>query len=318
MKKLLSIFLIILLCFGFSVTALAADETETSAEPAETVTEDASVPRVMVTDFSVEGDSLTPDKNSELTVTLKNYSKTKAVKNIKLSLTEESGDIKPVGTGTQYVEKINAGKTYKWTVKLTASKTAEIGEHAITLSYEYEDKYYAQYSGSDVIRVNVRQSVGLDYSGIQLAAKVTQEDTVTMEVGLMNTGKSGIRNCKLDFDIEGLESGGTTYIGEIAAGESTSGSANLRVSSDKLGDVSGTVTIYYEDEFGKEYTKTAEVSTTIVEKTVEKETEEEDEKKNPQWWAFLIGGIVLGGAAGCAVPLSISAHKARKEDELRL
>lgn len=318
MKRLLLFLLTMVLCFGLCFNAYAADESDAAAGPAETATEDASQPRLMVADFSVKGGSLAPNKNSEVTVTLKNYSKTKAVKNIKLSLTEESGDIKPVGTGTQYVDKINPGKTYKWTVKLTASKTAEIGEHAVTVSSEYEDKYYAQYSGSDVIRINVKQSVGLDYSGVQLPVKVTQADTVTMEVSLMNTGKSTIRNCKLDFDIEGLESGGSTYIGEIPAGESTSGSANLRVSSDKLGETSGTVTISYEDEFGKDYTKTADVSTTIIEKVIEEETEEEEEKKNPQWWAFLLGGIVLGGAVGCAVPLSISAHKARKEDEMRL
>ncbi|MFR5876890.1 MAG: COG1361 S-layer family protein [Eubacterium sp.] len=318
MKRVLSILLTVFFCFAFTITALAAEKEEAAPEPAEMVAEDASMPRVMVTDFSVDGGSITPNKKSEVTITFKNYSKTKAVKNIKLSLTEESGDIKPVGTGTQYVEKINAGKTYKWTVKLTASKTAEIGEHAITVACEYEDKYYTQYTASDIIRVNVKQSVGLDYSGVQLPAKVTQADTVTLEISLLNTGKSNIRNCKLDFDIEGLESGGSTYIGEIPAGESTAGTANLRVSSEKLGTVSGTVTISYEDEFGKEYKKTAEVSTAIVEKVIEQDDDEEEEKKNPQWWAFLLGGVVLGGGVGCAIPLSISSYKARKEDELRL
>lgn len=308
MKKIITIILALVMCFGFTLTAYA-EETET--------TQDASNPRLMVTDFKVEGGSLTPNKKSTLTVTLKNYSNTKYIKNIKLSVTEESGDIKPVGTGNEYVDIIYAGSTYTWEVELTASSTAQIGEHAITVSSEYEDKYFGSYSNSDVIRVNVKQTVGLDYSGVQLPVKVYPDDTTTMDISLLNTGKSNIRNCKIDFDIKGLESGGTTFVGEIAAGEQGSASANLRVGKE-LGETEGTVTITYEDEFGKSYTKEQKVSTTIVEKPVEPKTEEEEQAKYPLWWAFLLGGIILGGGIGCAIPIAIYSNKQRKEDEMRL
>lgn len=308
MKKLITIILAVVMCFGFSLTVYA-EEKEAA--------QDASNPRLMVTDFKVDGDSLTPDKKSKVTITLKNYSKSKYIKNIKLSVSEESGDIKPVGTGNTYVDIIYAGSTYTWTVELTASATAQIGEHAVTVSSEYEDKYFSAYSGSDTIRLNVKQSVGLDFSGVQLPVKVYSDDTATMEISLLNTGKSNIRNCKIDFDIKGLESGGTTYVGEIAAGEQGSATANLRVGKE-LGDAEGTVTVTYEDEFGKTYTKEATVSTTIVEKPVGEETEEEEQSKYPLWWVFLLVGIVFGGGIGCAIPIAINSSKQRKEDEMRL
>lgn len=308
MKKLITIILALVMCFGFTLTAYA-EETET--------TQDASNPRLMVTDFKVDGGSLSPNKKSKVTITLKNFSNTKYIKNIKLSVTEESGDIKPVGTGNKFVDIIYAGSTYTWEIELTASSTAQIGEHAVTVSSEYEDKYYGAYSGSDVIRLNVKQTVGLDYSGVQLPVKVYPDDTTTMDISLLNTGKSNIRNCKIDFDIKGLESGGTTFVGEIAAGEQSSASANLRVGKE-LGETEGTVTITYEDEFGKSYTKEQKVSTTIVEKPVEPETEEEEQSKYPLWWAFLLGGIILGGGIGCAIPIAIYSNKQRKEDEMRL
>lgn len=308
MKKLITIILALVMCFGFTLTAYA-EETET--------TQDASNPRLMVTDFKVEGGSLTPNKKSKVTITLKNYSNTKYIKNIKLSVTEESGDIKPVGTGNKFVDIIYAGSTYTWEIELTASATAQIGEHAVTVSSEYEDKYYGAYSGSDVIRVNVKQTVGLDYSGVQLPVKVYPDDTTTMEISIMNTGKSNIRNCKIDFDIKGLESGGSTFVGEIPAGEQGSASANLRVGKD-LGDTEGIVIITYEDEFGKSYTKEQKVNTTVVERPVEPVEEEEEQSKYPLWWAFLICGIALGGGIGCAIPISIYKSKQRKEDEMRL
>lgn len=310
MKKLITIILAVIMCFGFTLTAYASgEETET--------TQDASTPRLMVTDFKVDGESLTPNKKSTVTITLKNYSKTKYIKNIKLSILEESGDIKPVGTGNKFVDVIYAGSVYTWEVELTASATAQIGEHAITISSEYEDKYFGSYSGSDVVRANVKQSVGIDYSGVQLPVKVYPDDTTTMEIAIMNTGKSNIRNCKIDFDINNLESGGTTFVGEIAAGEQGQASANLRVGK-TLGDTEGTVTITYEDEFGKSYTKKQKVNTTVVERPVEPVEEEEEQAKYPLWWAFLLGGIALGGAIGCAIPIAINSSKQRKEDEMRL
>ena len=36
------------------------------------------------------------------------------------------------------------------------------------------------------------------------------------------------------------------------------------------------------------------------------------------WWAFMLGGLVIGGAVGAIIPISINSYKRRKEDELRL
>jgi hypothetical protein len=312
MKRLFAILIAVLVCLSFSITAFADDDGEE-------VSVDASTPRLMVTSYEVENGSISPNKKATVKVTIKNQSSTKAVKNVKLSLSEESGDIKPDGVGTEYVNAIYVGSTYTWQFDLTATSTAQIGEHQLTVNMEYEDKYYNTYSTSDVIRVNVTQTVNLDYDGAKLPTKVTQDDTVTVEINLMNTGKTDLRNCKIDYDVDGLESGGTTFVGEILAGENATGSTNLRVSSDKLGDIAGTVTISYEDAYGETHSKTVDVSTTIIEKVVQTQTEQEEETaKYPLWWAFFFGGIALGGSVGCAIPILIHSHRQRKEDEMRL
>lgn len=320
MKKFLSSILIVLICLSFGITAYA-DEGEAAAPAEPETTVDASQPRLMVSSYKLDSEYITPDSDSTIEITFKNHSQTKAISNIKLSLTEESGEIKPSGTGTEYVSRIYAGSSYTWKTKLKASKIAAIGEHRLTVTAEYEDKYYNAYSATDTLLVNVSQSVGLDFAGVTLPRKVTQENTVTMDVNLMNTGKCMVRNSKLTFDIEGLETGSVLFIGEIAAGESKTGSANFRVSTDKLGEVKGKATLAYEDEFGNPYSKEIEISTVIEKKPEEKEEVEEEETFNtkyPKWWAFLIAGIAAGGAVGFAVPTAIHAKKQRKEDELRL
>ena len=310
MKRFLTFIFAIIICCAFAVPAFAEEEE---------TTQDGSQPRVMLTSYKIEGDSVSPDEQKEIEIVIKNYSSKKAVSNIKLSLSEDSGEIKPDGTGTKYVSKINANSTYTWKVPLIVSKTAQTGEHKLTLNVEYEDKYFAAYSATDIISVNVKQPVSLDYDAVQLPVKVTQGNTETISPNIMNTGKCTISNCKLSFDIDGLESGGVLFLGEIPAGENKSGGANLRVSSEKLGAVTGTITIAYEDEFGESYSKTIDVSTLIEEKIELPQTEEkEKEKKNPLWWLFLLGGVVLGGAAGFSIPTAIHASKQRKEDEMRL
>lgn len=279
--------------------------------------QNSSQPRLMVTDYSVENDCLFPGESRKISITLKNTSPSKAVSNIKLSLSDESGEIKTDGMGTAYIKSIAANSSYVWEVGLTAVHTAKTGEHPLILSVEYEDSSHSPYSSTDTLRVNIKQSVRLSYDSARLPVKVIQGETVTVSINLMNTGKSTLYNCMLDIEVEKLESGGTVLVGEIPQGESKQGSVNLRVSNDTLGKVEGKIKITYEDEFGVEYSEAVDAST-VIEKKVEKSEEEKKEKKNPFWWLFMLIGAVIGGGLGFGIPYVIRSSKQRKEDEKRL
>lgn len=296
------------------------EEKPTEEVKEEPTTEDNSTPRFMVTGYELSEKSLTPEKSATLSVTFKNYSSTKALYNIKFSLSDPSGEILTTGMPTKYVKSISAGGVYTWKIELTATNSAFIGQHDLQITAEYEDKNFGSYSSSDTVRVDVRQSVKLKYSGASLPKKVIQGDTQTVTVELMNTGKSTIYNCTLDFDIEGMQTGGSVFVGNIEPATNAQGSANLRVDSDALGEVTGKITITYEDDYGKEYKKTADVSTVIEEKVEQISTaeEEEKEKKNPLWWLFILIGLAVGGGAGFGIPWYINDRKQRKEDDLRL
>ncbi len=295
-----------------NLNVIGKKKVETTTAP-----QDTSQPRLMVTEYTVENGSIIPGESRKVNITIKNTSPSKSVSNIKLSLSDESGELKTDGMGTAYVKSISANGTYVWTVGLTAVHTAKTGEHSLTLSMEYEDSNHSGYSASDIIRVNIKQSVMLKYDSARLPSKSIQGETVTVSINLMNTGKSTIHNAMIDIDVKGLDSGGTVLVGEITQGESKTGSVNLRVSTEILGKAEGTITINYEDDFGESYTETVDVSTVIEEKVIKADTEEE-EKKNPLWWLFMLIGAILGGALGFGIPHAIRSNKQRKEDEKRL
>lgn len=293
-------------------------QTEAVKESVEVVTEDMSQPRLMVTGYTVSDGYLTPEKDGAVSVTLKNMHSSKSVKNIKLSVGEDSDEVCAEGLGTKYVSNIGAGNTYTWDISVKTAHNAMVGVHKLNFICEYEDKNGSPYSENATLRVEVRQPVKLDFDGAMLPVKVVQDDTVTVDVNLMNTGKSEIYNCKVDFSVDGLSSGGSSFAGEILSGESKSVSANLRVDSEKTGEVSGVITVTYEDAFGKEYKEEKEVKTLIEKKVIKAEKQEEEEPKNPLWWLFVLIGLVVGGGLGFGIPFAVNSKKQREEDEKRL
>lgn len=297
-------------------------DTEKEEEKSDSIkyeVQDNSQPRLMVTGYSVEGGYLTPDKDGKITVTLKNMHSSKTVKNIKLSVGDETDEIRPDGMGTKYVTSIGAGKTYIWEIDVKAIHSATVGEHRLNFVCDYEDANGGSYSSNDVLRAEIRQPAELDFDGAKLPVKVVQDDTVTVDINLMNTGKTALYNCKVAFEIDGLESGGVGFAGEIPIGESKSVTANLLVDSEKIGKAEGKIKITYEDSFGEEYEQVQEVKTVIEKKIVKAVKNEEEEKsKNPLWWLFLSGGFVAGGGIGFGIPFALNAKKQREEDEKRL
>lgn len=316
MKKLISLVVCVFCIFTFSFPVMATETEENES----TTSIDESTPRLMVTSYSLDTEYLVPGEKAVLKIVFKNTNTKKGISNIKLSLAEESGEVNPVGMGTTYVKSISAGGTYTWSVELLATHTSTIGEHKLTVSAEYEDSNYRTYSSADTIRLKINQSAKLKYDGVVLPKKVVQGETQTVSVNLMNTGKSAIYNCTIDFDVEHMPSGSSVFVGNIDPAQSAMGNVNLRVNSDFVGEVAGKATITYEDGYGEEYVESVDVSTVIEEKVeaAEKTEEDEPDKQNPLWWLFILIGMAFGGMLGFGVPWYIRDRKQRKEDDLRL
>jgi hypothetical protein len=303
------------ICDGIDPHA-SSPEPEPEPEP-----EPASQPKLMVVAYQLEQDHLPAGESAALTVTVRNTSGTQQVKNIKLSFTAESGEIWPEGTGAAYCTHIDAGVSYTWKFTVTALPTAQSRPHPATITMEYEDSRGQAYTASDRIILPVRQPVRLEYEESSLPPRVTQGDTVPFSMTLMNMGKSTIFNALLQFEIPGLATGGSLLVGTIPPGESQAGTTNFRVeSAAPLGEVSGTLTLSYEDDYGERYEKEIPLATTIEQKVAApppSDKEKDDASRFPAWVAWA-GGAVLLVTATFLVIRWLKQKKAMEEDEMRL
>ncbi len=281
-------------------------------------TPEGSLPRAMVTDYGVESGCVIPGESRTVTVKIKNTSSSKAMKSIKLSIAEASGELIFEGTGSIFIKSIGANCEYEWKIPVTAANTAKSGEHEVAVTAEYESDDGTVSTSTDTIRISVRQPASLEYSGAALPTKLVQGDASSISVTFMNTGKSVIYNCIMRFDVEKINTGGSVLVGTIEPGESKNGSVTVLPDSDALGEISGTLLISYEDDNGQKFEESVAVSSVIREKVTLASSGEKEEEKSSPWWLFLLIGTALGGGIGTGISLILKKRKERKEDEKRL
>ena len=279
-------------------------------------------PKLIVEEYDTGGEYLLPGEKKTLTVVFRNTSGTQPIKNVKLSFFEGSVQILPDETGTRFIESIDKGKAYEWQFDVFAIRTAESRPYAATITMEYEDSNGTQIMTTDTIYLYVNQPVRLEHERIAFPPRLTQTDTVPFSVTVMNLGKGNILNALLTYEIPGLSNGSSVLIGTIQPGESKTGTANFRVDKDVAGEVSGSLVISYEDEYGEIYRKEIAISTVIVDRaetTPEAPVLEEAEKVYYNYWIiYVLAGIIVALILAFFVARYIKQRKQIKADEMRL
>lgn len=278
-------------------------------------------PKLMVEGYSLDRPYLEAGCSATLTIMVKNTSASEKVRNVKLSLSEDSGEILPSGTGAGYCKEIAKDGTFTWSVTLNATTGAQSKPHTASIAMEYEDAEGMALSALDRLIIEVRQSVRLEYEEPALPTRLTQGDTPTFSMNLMNMGRSALHNVLLTFDIPGLSNGGSVLVGTIAPGEAKAGTTNFMVAKNASGDVAGTLKLSYEDEYGQRYEKMLSLSTTIEKKvvpTTPADTVKAATKATFPWWiVYVCGAICL--AVSCILILQwLKRRRERQRDEMRL
>lgn len=288
------------------------DPNATEPTPTPQATEKpTSQPKIIVSNYSMDPAEITAGQEFSASIELKNTSDIKSVQNMTVTVSSDCPTISFTDpTNAYYFEKVKKNGTAQLTLHLKADVATVPGRYHILLAIEYDDNEAKTLTASGSAEVAIGQPVRVEMDAPTIAQEVNAGDTFPLQLNVMNLGRGKVFNVCCTLDAPGLITSGSTFIGNLEAGTAGQGTMNVfagtmdmtggDAGSGKYGLSKGTITLVYEDENGKEYTQSYNVSTTIKEAIIQTGTQQTEEKPETasEWWiSLLIGGGVIGGLA---------------------
>lgn len=277
------------------------------AEPSGSSTEEKdSQPRLMISQNSLQGQTLDAGSSTTWTVAVQNCSSSHAVENVKVTLLTDSKDIVFEKTAW-YFERTAAKAVMDLSQNVTVVKKASAEPVQIQFQIEYEDKKGNSYTSTEQVRLLVSQPQQAELANLSFPEQVYAADTEFMTFQVQNTGLSPIYNVKVRLKAKGLFPQQDVFLGNIEGGSSADGEQKVFVGTldmdedgevmedggEKYGDTAGEVILSYENEQGKVTEQKVDIRTAIKEaETVKLEIEEQKPKSN-QWWITIIFLVIL-------------------------
>jgi hypothetical protein len=281
-------------------------------------------PRLIMSQYAVAPESVEAGKEFQLNFDITNTSETVNVRNIKVTVKSESEDFKPVsGSNTLIVSSLAKSATKPLSVKMIAQFDAVPKQQKVTVTIDYEDGNGTAYSASDEIPVQVVQPLHIEFDKPNVPESMNAGDTAPFTLQVLNKGRSPVYNVMCVLEAPGLLPEAGVFLGSIDPGTAKPaqvmvfpGTRNMSVAADgsvttggndadMFGLTSGTITITYEDEFGKQYSSTVKIQTTInAPAEPVADIKKPDPPKASQWWvsaliaAALIAAILIILALG--------------------
>lgn len=284
------------------------DPNAPTPTPAPQTTETpTSEPKVIVSGSSIDHQPVQAGEDFALTVTLKNTSTIKNVQNMTVTATSDCTTMKFAdSSNTYYFAKLNKGGTVQMTIHLKADMATVPGTYHIDLAMGYDDSEAKPLTGAGAVEVTIGQDIRVEMDTPQMPKDVNVGDSFPVQLNVMNLSRTKAFNIRCVLEASGLVAQGSAFIGNLEAGTAGQGTMNVYVGTkdSKAGGMygltQGKITLTYEDQDGKQYSKSYDVSTTIDQPSAQPSAQQT--KATPQtaseWWiSLLVGGGVIGGLA---------------------
>ena len=244
----------------------------------------AATPRVMVSDYLVKEKKVIAGKEFNLTVTLKNTAK-KVVKNIKLSVNTENGELLPAkGAGTAYIEQMEAESEKELIFNMRAANALEEKAYKLLLKTEYESSSGLEYTVEEALFIPVFVEQRLSVTDIFMADDhVELGDTVEISAMVNNLGDGMLYNVAARLKGDNIQET-ETYIGNIESGKRDMIDVLTKADIVTEGDhKKNQIVIFYEDKEGNVYEREEEIVIKVGEpvyENLEKVKEDNSSKEN--------------------------------------
>ena len=295
------------------------DPDVTTEETVEPVAEELPTfaPKVMVKSYKYSKSEILPGDEVKADIVLLNTSKENTVKNMTVAVTADTESFTLLSQSDSiYIEKIAPQEETTITFSYRINAKTAAGQYDFNLAMDYADGDGNTYTTTGKAKIMIGQSSEMQFDALNFPAEVVVADVVEANVQAMNLGRSKIYNVRAEIAADGLKPQGTIFIGDMEAGTAATGSTQVSVSSlsgSKLyGNTEGTVTYYYEDESGKEYTEEVTFTTTIKSPFSDQKEETTPDNTN-QWWVIM--AVVIGCIAVAAGVIIVRKIHLKKQDE---
>lgn len=302
---------------GLSEAAEPSDAAGLSEPAADGASEETpeSAPVILVEKSIVSTGTAKAGEDFDVTVTLKNTSKTKSVQNMVASITAPSADFElKNNSNTIFIDKLGAEKTTDLSLTFHVGKSTVDGNYPIEVALSYDDSKANTLSSAGTFVVTVEQPLNVKLTMPAIAADLTAGDTVPLSFQVMNLGRSTVYNVRCDVTGDGLVQTKTAFVGNMESGNDGEGDSNIFISpmegENQYGKTTGTVTLTYEDAFGNEHSQEFTFDTSISKKQDDSSKDGGTEKRAMQWWVSI---AVISAIIVFAVVSSVSYRMGKKK-----
>ena len=283
----------------FTIYAVITDGINPNEEKSteEIVTEEIKeetpsfVPKVLVKETKCDKKRLLAGEDVSVDIVLENTSKEKSVKNMTVNVSSEEKNISlESASESTYIERIGAGESFTVNYKYHINPATPQGEYILDVTMDYADSEGAAYNSNGKAIIKVFQEEKLSFDKLNIENEVELGDTIMASFQVMNLGKTTVYNVRATIEADGLTPEGTVFFGNIEAGNSIQESTAIEITglsgTSSYGETNGTITYYYEDGMGNEYTCTEDFATVIKAPAVyNKPAEKKDDTS--QWWVIM-------------------------------
>ncbi|MCL2168469.1 MAG: hypothetical protein FWB74_00420 [Defluviitaleaceae bacterium] len=191
---------------------------------------DASTPRIIISDYSVEPLIVMANSEFDLALTIMNTHNTRTVSNILVTWTTTTipggqgqaptSAFTPVGASNAFhIQQISPGGTHEHHMRLFAIPDAPPGHHVIVVSFTYEDDQGRNHEARAEIGVNVRQVTRVNLGDPHISDWQFVGNNNWISFDVHNTSRAPLFNLRVFFEGEGFDvSNASQPFGNFAAG----------------------------------------------------------------------------------------------------
>lgn len=230
------------------------EETTTETTTQEETSTKVSVPRLIITGYETNLETVNAGSNFLLTVHVQNTSTVSPVSNVKFTLSAADDAFLPIsGSSTLFVNRIGIGQVVDLSVEMAANASLEAKSYPLTLEAEYEDNKLNAYTAKENISIPVSQEIRMSIGEIEVmpsSLEVGNQANVMFPVN--NMGKSKIYNVTITFEGDTV-TGGETFKGNIDSGETANVDVMVTAAAATMDDPTVYAVVTYEDDKGKQY-----------------------------------------------------------------